>query len=90
MTINACLKLLYPLVKCDHQCLEQNATQNLKHRLKKLFWNLIFCSLEYSFHIAEEKISSALGPGREVEVDVVRSSGSSRPDIVSLSLRRVA
>jgi hypothetical protein len=88
MSINTYLKPLHPLVKYGHQCLERNVTQNLNHRLKNLFCSLRFCSLGIRFTWPKRKTRSALGPGSKV--DVVRSSGRFRPDIVSISLRCMA
>jgi hypothetical protein len=89
MTINACLKSLHPLVKCDHQCFEWTFAQNLNHRLKKLICSLKFSSLEQSFYMAKEKKGrSVLGLGSKV--DVAHSSDCSHRNLISFFLQHVA
>jgi hypothetical protein len=62
VTINTYLRPVHPLMKCGHQCLERNVTQNLNHHLKKLFGSLKFCYLDHSFYMTEEKKSIGTGP----------------------------
>jgi hypothetical protein len=88
MTINTCLKLFHPLMKYGYQCLEWNILRiwTTASRSASVVRNFVPWSILFTW--PRRKSGSALGPVSKA--DVVHSSGCSRPDIVSLTLRRVA